>query len=72
MTPGVFGGLKGDDFITVPLKEKASKNSLRNFIAFADDTVEVSANIVTFDKTSDTVRYRKRLNRRLKYHKRIT
>ena len=53
--PGVFGGLKGDDFITVPLKEKASVNSLRNFIAFADDTVEVSANIVTFDKTEDTV-----------------
>ena len=51
----VFLGLKGDDFVTIPLKEKASKNSLRNFIAFADDTVEVSANIVTFDKTVDTI-----------------
>jgi len=51
----VFLGLKGDDYVTVPLKEKTSKNSLRNFIAFADDTVEASANIVTYDKTSDTI-----------------
>ncbi len=51
----VFLGLKGDDFVSIPLKEKTSKNSLRNFIAFADDTVEVSANIVTFDKSSDTI-----------------
>jgi len=51
----VFLGLKGDDFVTVPLKEKTSKNSLRNFIAFADDTVEASANIITYDKTADTI-----------------
>ena len=51
----VFLGLKGDDYVTVPLKEKTSKNSLKNFIAFADDTVEASANIVAFDKTVNTI-----------------
>ena len=55
LNDATFQGLKGDNFVTVPLREKESKNSLRNFIAFADDTVEVSANITTFDKTSDTL-----------------
>jgi len=50
-----FLGLKGDDQITVPLKEKTEVNSLRNFVAYAPDTVAVAANIVTFDKTADTI-----------------
>ena len=49
-----FQGLKGLDFVTVPLKEKATINSEKNFIGFASDLVNFSANIVTFDKTSDT------------------
>ena len=32
--PGVFGGLKGDDFITIPLKEKASVSSIEKFYCF--------------------------------------
>lgn len=50
-----FQGLKGSDFVTVPLKEKATINSEKNFIGFASDLVNFSANIVTFDKTSDTL-----------------
>ena len=50
-----FQGLKGLDFVTVPLKEKATINSEKNFIGFASDLVNFSANIVTFDKTSDTL-----------------
>lgn len=53
---GTFLGLKGDDFITVPLKEKTSKNSLKNFISFADDVVAVSSQIIDFDKTVDTIK----------------
>jgi hypothetical protein len=52
---GSFLGLKGFDQITIPLKEKTDVNSLRNFIAYAPDTVAVSANITTFDKTVDTI-----------------
>ena len=52
---GTFLGLKGQDFVTIPLVEKTGKNSLKNFIAFADDTVATSANIVAFDKTVDTL-----------------
>ena len=52
---GSFLGLKGDDQVTIPLKEKTGINSLRNFIAFAPDTVAVASNIVTFDKTADTI-----------------
>ena len=50
-----FLGLKGSDFVTVPLKEKATINSEKNFIGFASDIVNFSANIVTFDKTEDTL-----------------
>jgi len=52
---GAFLGLKGLDYVTVPLKEKATINSEKNFIGFATDLVNFSANIVTFDKTSDTL-----------------
>ena len=52
---GAFAGLKGFDQITIPLKEKTDVNSERNFVAFAPDLVAVSANITTFDKTSDTI-----------------
>ena len=52
---GAFAGLKGDDQVTIPLKEKTDVNSERNFVAFATDLVAVSANITTFDKTSDTI-----------------
>jgi hypothetical protein len=52
---GSFLGLKGFDQVTVPLKQKSSVSSLRNFVAYAPDTVAVAANITTFDKTSDTI-----------------
>jgi len=52
---GAFLNLKGTDHVTVPLKEKASINSEKNFIGYASDIVAVSANIVTFDKTADTL-----------------
>ena len=52
---GAFLNLKGTDHITVPLKEKISVTSEKNFVGFASDLVAVSANIVTFDKTSDTL-----------------
>jgi hypothetical protein len=52
---GSFLGLKGDDRITVPLKEKTSVNSSRDFVAYANDLVAVSANIVTYNKSGDTI-----------------
>ena len=52
---GSFLGLKGDDRITVPLKEKTSVNSSRDFVAYANDLVAVSANIITYNKSEDTI-----------------
>lgn len=52
---GTFSGLKGDDFVSLPLREKTGVNSLKNFLSFAPDTVAVSANIVTFDLTNDVL-----------------
>ena len=50
-----FLGLKGDDFVTVPLREKTSINSEKNFVGFATDLVAVSSQVVTFDKTVNTL-----------------
>ena len=44
-----------DRFCYCTLKEKQQFNSEKNFIGFAPDLVNFSANIVTFDKTSDTL-----------------
>ncbi|MEK9954207.1 MAG: phage tail protein, partial [Pelagibacteraceae bacterium] len=52
---GAFLNLKGTDHVTVPLKEKVSINSEKNFVGFAPDLVAISANIVAFDKAADTL-----------------
>lgn len=52
---GSFLGLKGSDFVSVPLREKADINSQKNFIAFATDISTISSNIVSFDLSNDTI-----------------
>ena len=54
---GVFSNLKGDDFISVPIKEKTAPQGLLNFVGFATDITQLSVNIVGFDKSTNTVKF---------------
>ena len=54
---GVFSNLKGDDFISVPIKEKTAPQGLLNFVGFATDITQLSVNIVGFDKSTNIVKF---------------
>ena len=64
--PGVFQSLKGTDFITVPIKEKSGINSALNFVAFAPQVTDFSANIAGFDKSTNTVKFNNTLSNGIK------
>jgi len=55
--PGVFNNLKGTDFITVPVKEKATVQGTEDFPGFAGDIVELAVNIAGHDKINNTVKF---------------
>ena len=56
----VFGGLKGTDFVSIPINEKTSTQGLLNFVGFAPIVTEVSQNIAGFDKVNNTVKFENR------------
>ena len=54
----VFGGLKGTDFVSIPIKEKSAAQGLLNFAGFAPIVTEVSQNIADFDIVNNTLSLR--------------
>ena len=56
--PAVFNNLKGTDFISVPVKEKASIQGTEDFPGFQGDLVDLAINIAGhFDKVNNTVKF---------------
>jgi len=55
--PAVFNNLKGTDFISVPVREKASIQGTEDFPGFAGDIVELAVNVADFDKSLNTVKF---------------
>ena len=56
----VFGGLKGTDFVTIPINEKSAAQGLLNFVGHAPIVTEVSQNIADFDKVNNTIKFENR------------
>ena len=56
----VFGGLKGTDFVSIPIKEKSAAQGLLNFAGFAPIVTEVSQNIADFDIVNNTLKFENR------------
>ena len=57
-----FAGLKGDDFVTVPVTEKADDGGLRNFVAFNPTEVEISANVKFNDHPNNIIKIENQTN----------
>ena len=55
--PAVFNNLKGTDFISVPVKEKASIQGTEDFPGFQGDLVDLAINIAGHDKVNNTVKF---------------
>jgi len=55
--PAVFSNLKGTDFISVPVREKASVQGTEDFPGFAGDIVDIAVEIKDFDKVNNTVKF---------------
>ena len=55
--PAVFNNLKGTDFISVPVKEKATVQGTEDFPGFAGDIVDLAVNVAGFDKVNNTVKF---------------
>jgi hypothetical protein len=56
----VFGGLKGTDFVSLPINEKSEAQGLLNFVGFAPITTEVSQNIADYDVANNTLKFENR------------
>jgi len=52
----VFGGLKGSDHLTIPIKEKESAQGLLNFVGFAGTVTELSQPITGYTLATDKVK----------------
>ena len=55
--PAVFNNLKGTDFISVPVKEKATVQGTEDFPGFTGDIVDLAVNVAGFDKVNNTVKF---------------
>jgi hypothetical protein len=62
----VFGGLKGTDFVSIPINEKSAAQGLLNFVGHAPIVTEVSQNIAGFDKVNNTLKFENRQSGSLK------
>ena len=54
---GVFNNLKGTDFVSIPVTEKASVQGLLNFVGHATQITELSMNIADFDKSNNIIKF---------------
>ena len=55
---GVFGNLKGQDFLSIPINEKSAVQGLLNFVGHAPRITEISREIQGHDKVTNTIKIR--------------
>lgn len=51
-----FNGLKGDDYASIPVKEKSNTSGLLNFVGYRSDLTKFSSNIVSYDLNTNTLK----------------
>lgn len=54
---GFFSGLKGFDYISIPLNEKIDSGIPEGFVGYAPITTQYSANIVNVDLATNTIKF---------------